>query len=195
LFFSVSNSFFFFFLERPIFYRVFAFAFGCAAVAHIVFSCVKCLFQLFFFSEFFLFLYSFVVPSYETITGGIASNSWPTVDARVTSEVNAAQSEIAYEFVDSNGEKRVGNRFSYWFNNEVQPVHEHVLSQGRRDGDVYIITVRYDPANPNRSVVQPGVGNDLWFPIVLSASMLLGCARVFRYSFTRFPTKNRRLLW
>jgi hypothetical protein len=136
---------------------------------------------------------SFVIPSYETITGGVASGSWPTVDARVTSDISGSvENEIAYEFVDAKGEKRVGNRFSFWFNDN-DPVREHVLSHGRREGDSYVVTVRYDPANPNRSVVKPGVGNDLWFPIVLSVSMLLGCARVFRYSFTRFPTKKRRV--
>lgn len=139
-------------------------------------------------------LFSFVIPVVESVAGGVMSRKWTVVEARVTSPIGAQHREITYEFTDAKGEKRVGNRFSFWFDDSV-PVFMHVLAHGRKVGDDHFIDVRYSPSNPNRSVVRPGVGNDLWFPALLGVSMLFGCARLLRYGATRFPTKKRRLLW
>jgi hypothetical protein len=126
---------------------------------------------------------------------GWASSSWTAVDARILEDGRMGSDgsqALSYTFTTAEGTQYRNTRFSFAYDERATRIDLFVRDNSRSvampDGSTSrVVTVYYDPSNPSRSCMQPGVARDIWFPILLSTPLFYGCFRTLRFASIRFP--------
>lgn len=140
----------------------------------------------------------FGIPAAELLFDGWASTSWTAVEARVIEDgrlLADGTQPLSYVFTDQDGVEHRNSRFSFAYDERSARIDAFVRERARpvlqADGTTAaVVTAFYDPANPAHSCLRPGVATDLWFPLALGSSILLGSVRVLRFAATRLPPKR-----